>query len=98
MAAPPELDIHVSGVDGTQMAAKITGTFRIGGAEFPFSAIAFGRIGGQNIGAQLSESTESGLREAGHDPEQVALRIQTELLRGNMTVPEGLERESFADS
>ena len=94
---PPDLDIHVSAVDGTQMAAKITGTFRIGGQEFPFSAIAFGRIGGQNIGAQLSEQTEEGLRGAGHDPEEVALAIQTELLRGNMSVPEGLERESFAD-
>lgn len=95
---PPDLDIHVSSVDGTQMAAKITGAFKIAGAEFPFTAIAFGRIGGQNIGAQLSKDTEAALRAAGHDPEEVALGIQTELLRGNMTVPEGLKRESFADS
>ena len=92
------LDIHVSEVDGTQMAAKITGTFGIGGSQFPFTAIAFGRIGGQNIGAKLSEQTEEALRGAGHDPEQVVLQIQTELLRGNMTIPDNLERESFADS
>lgn len=93
-----DLEIHVSSVEGTQMAAKIAGTFGLGGAQFPFEAIAFGRIGGQNIGAKLSEETEAQLRGAGHDPEQVALQIQTELLRGNMSVPDDLERESFADS
>ena len=42
------LDVHIIGIGGTQMAAKIDGTFTLDGTlKFPFEAIAFGRIGGQ---------------------------------------------------
>ena len=41
------------------MAAKISGEFQVEENLFPFTAIAFGRIGGQNIGAKLSTETES---------------------------------------
>ena len=40
------------------MASKITGTFTINKESFRFSAIAFGRIGGQNVGAKISKTTE----------------------------------------
>ena len=43
------------------MAAKITGKFTIDEHDFRFTAIAFGRIGGQNIGAKLSQITEKEL-------------------------------------
>jgi len=43
------LIVHVSNVDGTQMAAKINGTFEIDADSFEFLAIAFGRIGGQKL-------------------------------------------------
>ncbi len=91
------MQIHVNNVHGSQMAAKITGTFSIDGHEFRFTAIAFGRIGGQNIGAKLSKTTTDGLEKLGHDPEAVTLELQNMLLRGDMTVPEGLKRESFVD-
>ena len=52
----------MNNVDGTQMAAKIDGTFEIDDNLFEFLAIAFGRIGGQNIGVKLSEETESKLK------------------------------------
>jgi len=54
--------VHVNNVDGTQMAAKIEGTFEIDANSFEFLAIAFGRIGGQNIGVKLSEETENKLK------------------------------------
>ena len=80
------------------MAAKITGKFTLDEQhEFRFTAIAFGRIGGQNIGAKLSKTTESELKKLDYDPEEVILEIQSKLLQGNMTVPEGLKRESFVD-
>jgi len=91
------LRVHVSNIHGSQMAAKITGKFSLGEHEFRFTAIAFGRIGGQNIGAKLSKTTERELKRLGHDPEEVILEIQSRLLQGNMTVPEGLKRESFVD-
>ena len=92
------MKVHVDGVGGTQMAAKIDGRFVLdGGLEHPFVAIAFGRIGGQNVGAKLSESVEADLRASGYDPDEVVLLLQKSLLQGDLTLPEGLKRESFAD-
>ena len=45
----------MNNIDGTQMAAKINGTFEIDDNSFEFLAIAFGRIVGQNIGVALEE-------------------------------------------
>ncbi len=92
-----DMQVHVSGIHGSQMAAKITGRFALDEHEFRFTAIAFGRIGGQNVGAKLSRATEQDLKRLGYDPEEVILEIQGRLLRGDMTVPDGLRRESFVD-
>lgn len=93
------MHVKINAIDGTQMAAKIDGTFTLNddNAEFPFEAIAFGRIGGQNIGAKISESVESDLKATGYDPEQVIMQLQKSLLQGDLTLPKGLSREMFAD-
>ena len=80
------------------MAAKITGTFTISSNTFKFSAIAFGRIGGHNIGAKISKTTEKALQKLGYDVNEVIDILQRNLVSGNITLPEGLSRESFADS
>jgi len=80
------------------MAAKITGTFTISDNTFKFSAIAFGRIGGHNIGAKISKTTEKALQKLGYDVNEVIDALQKNLVSGNITLPEGLSRESFADS
>ncbi len=92
-----ELKVHINNVRGSQMAAKITGRFSIGGDSFRFTAIAFGRIGGQNVGASISRETEKRLRGLGHDVDEVIASLQSSLLKGDITLPEGLKRESFAD-
>jgi len=79
------------------MAAKITGTFDIDENSFRFTAIAFGRIGGQNIGAKLSKETEKKLESLGHNVDEVIMNLQKNLLHGDLTLPEGLKRESFVD-
>ena len=79
------------------MAAKITGEFQLGEKLFPFTAIAFGRIGCQNIGAKLSNETESMLKELGHDLDEVIAQLQKNLLQGDLNLPEGLKKESFID-
>ena len=79
------------------MAARITGEFKLGEKLFPFTAIAFGRIGGQNIGAKLSNETESMLKELGHDLDEVIAQLQKNLLQGDLNLPEGLKKESFID-
>jgi len=91
------LIVHVSNVDGTQMAAKINGTFEINADSFEFLAIAFGRIGGQNIGVKLSEETENKLKSLEYNVEKVIDELQKNLISGNLSIPDGLKRESFID-
>ena len=91
------LKVHINNVHGSQMAAKITGTFTIDTNSFRFNAIAFGRIGGQNIGAKISKVTEKELEKLGYNVDEVINSLQTSLLQGGLTLPEGLKRESFVD-
>ena len=91
------LKVHINNVHGSQMAAKITGKFNLDEHEFRFTAIAFGRIGGQNVGAKLSKDTESELKKLGYNVEEVIMLLQKNLLQGDLTLPEGLKKESFVD-
>ena len=79
------------------MAAKINGTFDIDNNSFEFTAIAFGRIGGQNIGVKLSEETQNKLKTLEYNVDQVIDDLQKKLISGNLSIPDGLKRESFAD-
>lgn len=92
-----KLEVHVNNVHGSQMAAKIIGRFTVDGNSFRFTAIAFGRIGGQNVGAKLSKTTEKELKKLGYDVDDVIMSIQKNLLQGNLTIPEGLKKDSFVD-
>jgi len=92
-----KLEVHVNSLHGSQMAAKITGKFTIDGHSFRFNAIAFGRIGGQNVGAKISKTTEKELKKLGYDIDEVIMSLQKNLLQGNLTLPEGLKKESFID-
>jgi len=87
----------VNNVDGAQMAAKINGTFEIDENSFEFLEIAFGRIGGQNIGVKLSEETENKLKTLEYNVEEVIDELQKKLISGNLSIPDGLKRESFID-
>lgn len=91
------LSVYVNNMHGSQMAAKITGRFTVDEHSFRFTAIAFGRIGGQNVGAKLSRVTQQELKRLGYDVDEVIISLQSHLLRGEMTIPPGLKKESFAD-
>ncbi len=92
-----DLKIHINDIHGSQMAAKITGKFTIDENEFRFTAIAFGRIGGQNISAKLSQITKKELEKLGYNVDEVIDLLQRNLLQGDLTLPEGLIKESFVD-
>ena len=47
------------------MAAKIVGNFVVDEHSFPFTGIAFGRIGGQNIGVKLTDDVEKNIKDLG---------------------------------
>jgi hypothetical protein len=91
------IQIHINNVRGSQIAAKIIGTFNIDGNSFKFQAIAFGRIGGHNIGAKISKTVEMSLVKLGYDVNEVIDELQQKLVRGDITLPEGLTKDSFAD-
>jgi len=92
-----DLKVHINNIHGSQMAAKINGKFTLDDNEFRFTAIAFGRIGGQNVGAKLSKTTEKELEKLGYDVEEVIILLQKNLLQGDLTLPEGLTKDSFVD-
>jgi len=92
------LQVHVKDVRGSQIAAKITGVFLLDDHTFKFNAIAFGRIGGHNIGAKISKSVQKELVKLGYNVDEVINELQQKLVRGDMSIPEGLKKESFADS
>jgi len=92
-----DLKVHINNIHGSQMAAKITGKFTLDDNEFRFTAIAFGRIGGQNVGAKISKTTEKELEKLGYNVEEVIILLQKNLLQGDLTLPEGLTKESFVD-
>jgi len=92
-----DLKVSIKNIHGSQMAAKITGNFTIDDHSFRFTAIAFGRIGGQNIGAKISKTTEKELESFGYDVDDVIMTLQKNLLQGDLSLPEGLKRESFVD-
>lgn len=92
-----DVKVNINNVHGSQMAAKITGTFEIDNNSFRFTAIAFGRIGGQNIGAKISKTTEKALEKLGYVVDDVIMILQKNLLQGDLTLPEGLKKESFVD-
>ena len=79
------------------MAAKINGIFEIDDNSFEFTAIAFGRIGGQNIGVKLSEETQNKLKTLEYNVDQVIDDLQKKLVSGSLSIPDGLKRESFID-
>ena len=79
------------------MAAKINGTFDIDDNSFEFTAIAFGRMGGQNIGVKLSEETQNKRKTLEYNVDQVIDDLQKKLISGSLSIPDGLKRESFID-
>ena len=92
-----DIQVHINNVRGSQIAAKITGTFTIDNHPFKFTAIAFGRISGHNIGAKISKTVEKSLVKLGYDVDDVINELQQWLVRGDITLPEGLTKDSFAD-
>jgi hypothetical protein len=92
-----KLTVNIQDITGTQMAAKIVGTFIIDDHSFPFTGIAFGRIGGQNVGVKLTEDVEKNIEALGYNIDDVISTLQRNLIQGDLNLPEGLKRESFID-
>ena len=81
------VDVYVNKVSGTEIASKLSGYFVIGSNRtFRFRAIAFGRIGGHNIGLSISKKTVAEIKKMGIDPELVELKVQRKLVEGDISI------------
>ena len=91
-----EIDVFIdemgdaSGVGGG-VANFLTGYAIYKGERFPFEAVAYGRIGGQNVSPTLQPDAINRLEELGVDLELFTARLQRKMVEGEMTVniPEG---------
>ncbi len=79
-----------SGVGGG-VANFLSGYAVFRGERFPFEAIAYGRIGGQNVSPTLTDESLKRLQELNVDVEIFTGQLQRKLVEGEITVviPEG---------
>jgi len=79
-----------SGVGGG-VANFLSGYVIFRGEKFPFEAIAYGRIGGQNVSPTLTDDSLKRLQDLNIDVENFTSQLQRKLVEGelNVVVPEG---------
>ena len=79
-----------SGVGGG-VANFLSGYVMFRGEKFPFEAIAYGRIGGQNVSPTLTDESTKRLQDLNIDVENFTSQLQRKLVEGelNVVVPEG---------
>ncbi len=79
-----------SGVGGG-VANFLSGYVLFQGEKFPFEAIAYGRIGGQNVSPSLTVDSMKRLQELNVDVELFTAQLQRKLVEGEITIkiPEG---------
>ncbi len=72
--------------EGGGVASFLTGYVMYHGEKLPFEAVAYGRIGGQNVSPTLSSVAVERLEKLGMDPEVFAASLQRKLVEGEITV------------
>jgi hypothetical protein len=87
-----QVTIFVNSARGSEIASKLMGYFVIGGQEFRFTAIAFGRIGGHNISLTISKNILQKIKRMGIDPEALQLIIQRKLIEGDVILPKNVKK------
>ncbi len=83
-----DFKIHVKNVVEGAVASKLAGFFSIGNNTVNFKAVAFGRIGGQNVNIKISETKYNQIKKMGMDPEIVLSLIQKKIIEGDITFDE----------
>ena len=92
-----EMDVFIDAMDeasgvGGGVANFLTGYALYKDEKFPFEAVAYGRIGGQNVKPTLTTESIKRLEDLQVDIELFTARLQRKLVEGEMTVniPEGM--------
>lgn len=85
------VSVFIKNAKGSELASKIIGYFTVRNEQFRFTAIAFGRIGGNNIGLKIAKKTLDKVKSMGIDPEILQLTIQRKLIEGDIIMPSDKE-------
>jgi hypothetical protein len=83
-----DFKIHIKNVVEGAVASKLSGFFSIDNITVNFKAVAFGRIGGQNINIKISETKYNQIKKMGIDPEIILSLIQKKIIEGDITFDE----------
>jgi hypothetical protein len=91
-----EMEVFIDAMDeasgvGGGVANFLTGYAIYKGEKFPFDAVAYGRIGGQNVQPNLTAESLNRLETLQVNLELFTARLQRKLVEGEITVniPEG---------
>lgn len=83
-----DFKIHIKKVSEGPVASKLSGYFLIYDTIINFKAIAFGRIGGQNVNLKIAESKYNEIKKIGMDPEIILSLVQKKIIEGDMSFDE----------
>jgi hypothetical protein len=83
-----DFKIHVKKVSEGPVASKLAGYFLINNVVINFKAIAFGRIGGQNINIKIAETKYDQIKKMGMDPEIILSLVQKKIIEGDISFNE----------
>ncbi len=85
-----DMDVFVDQMDesgeGGGVASFLTGYVIYKGEKFPFDAVAYGRIGGQNVSPTLKLEAVERLEKLNVDLEIFTMVLQRKLVEGELTV------------
>lgn len=84
MKSKLELEVHVTSVSHGEVANLLRGYVVAGKAKYRFTAIAYGRIGGQNVSPKVGRVTASRLRKKEIEVEEFLSTLQRKLVEGDV--------------
>lgn len=82
---PENLEVYIDSIDGQGCVTYVSGYFEFRKAKLKFDAIGMEGYGGPNIGATLSEETQSALRQMGLDHaaiDELLTELQRKIMEG----------------
>jgi hypothetical protein len=86
-----EFEIHVTEVSQSEITNLLRGYVLFRGERLPFSAVAYGRIGGQNVRPEFPAETQRRLQELGVNVDELELQMQQKMLEGDLVLEEQKE-------
>lgn len=81
-----EFEVHVTSITEGDVTNYITGYFVFREKRFPFTGIAYGRFGGQNVHPVLTQRVKNRLVRLGVSVDGFEEALQQKLLQGDMIV------------